>query len=327
MSPSGVRHRADIRRETGSTVNPRMLFVALLQAGLTLQLASGSAAGQSIAQEAAKKLGRELETRKSVELKVHVDIRVGENAPPIPFPVGDKIFDSWNAHFIEDGARRFRDLRFTLEGKESPHQTHYSDGERFAEVSYDPKALETQSQVAIKRVFQNETAGDRMERPDPVFFLYVGKTPLPQALAKASHLGADTVLQRKCDVFLFKGVRWYRPQDHVYYLDHETAIPLKVAAFENEAERTAGRPLWIWTAQSLDKVQGHPIVLNSTMAAHAGKREPHSRWITRTTSASFGKKHPDSTFWPKFDPGVSIHDQTIAVPPELLVLPPPPRAD
>ena len=120
MSPSGVRHRADIRRETGSTVNPRMLFVALFQAGLTLQLASGSAAGQSIAQEAAKKLGRELETRKSVELKVHVDIRVGENAPPIPFPVGDKIFDSWNAHFIEDGARRFRDLRFTLEGKESP---------------------------------------------------------------------------------------------------------------------------------------------------------------------------------------------------------------
>ena len=148
-----------------------------------------------------------------------------------------------------------------------------------------------------------------MERPIPILYLHVGRLPLHKALPRSTHLGSDTILKRECGIFLFKAVRWNVPQDHVYYLDRETAIPLKVESFADEQTRSAGHPLWTWTADSLDKVQDHYITLNSTLVDYDKAHQPSSRWINRVVSASFNKEYPSSTFWPKLKPGLFVYDE------------------
>ena len=142
-----------------------------------------------------------------------------------------------------------------------------------------------------------------------VFYLYVGRLPLHKVLHSATSLGPDTVLKRECDVFLFKAVRWHSPQDHVYYLDSATGIPLKVESFADENARSANHPLWTWTADSIDRVDDHYITLNSTMVDYDGKFQPSTKWINHTVSVSFNKEYPSSTFSPRLEPGVFVIDE------------------
>ena len=273
---------------------------------LILAVMMAKSADEAPAALAARKLAREFESRASVELTIHTEPRMG---PGVPAELrNNPSFDSWDTHFIENAGRRLLEIRYFMGGKDVKHEAHYSDGAHHADVTFSEVRPNEALEMIVRPHFYGEDAGDRMERPDPLLYLYVGRQPLHVALPSATPLGKDTVLKRECDVFLFKGVRWYSPQDHVYYLDHETAIPLKVESFLSEDARAAGHPAWTWTADSLDKVDDHEIVLNSTMIDYDRQHRPNSQWKTRGVSASFNGEYPNSTFWPKLEPGMSVFD-------------------
>ena len=143
----------------------------------------------------------------------------------------------------------------------------------------------------------------------PLLYHYVGREPLHEALPEAEHLGADRVAGRDCEIFRFAQVEWTSPQDLVYHLDKETSIPLKVESFRDRASFDAGKPLWVWTADKLERVDGHPVVRDSTQVDYAaGGAEPAFTRTFRVESIAFDKDYPASTFWPVFQPGVGVLD-------------------
>ena len=169
---------------------------------------------------------------------------------------------------------------------------------------YEDGHLDRQKFVVIKRTYSQEDQGDKMNRPNPIDLLYVCREPLHVALSKAESLGSDRVLDRDCDVFLFRGLRWRAPQDHVYHLDRATSIPLKVESFKDQAARDIRQPSWVWTAESLDQVQDHFITLKSREVMS----NPQFTWKLQVESVAFNKDYPSSTFWPVLQPGVSVLD-------------------
>ncbi|MFI5454391.1 MAG: hypothetical protein ACHRXM_02980 [Isosphaerales bacterium] len=127
-------------------------------------------------------------------------------------------------------------------------------------------------------------------------------------MPKALYQGTDKVLNRECDVFLFAKVRWIFPQDHVYYLDKSTSIPLRVVSYRDQAARDKNLPLWVWTAESLDKVQEHFVPLKSRMISYTEGQEPSFEWSYRVLSIEFDKDYANSTFWSTLQPGVGVID-------------------
>jgi len=257
----------------------------------------------SSGESAAKKLTWEIETRKSVELVGRIElVPLTDKLPgPLPFRIVEE-------HFIEAAGKRYCDIHHLNVDQIVGHETHYGDGSRCADVSYQENELDRQHHVIIKREYYKEPMGDRMERPVPLLFLHVGREPLHKALPKSKYLGTDKILGHQCEVFLFAGVRWSYPQDHVYYLDSATSIPLKVESFKNQAALDKKRPLWTWTAESLDRVQNHVLPLTSKMVSYGEDGQPDFQWNYRVLSAVFDKNHPDSTFWPAMEPGVFVVD-------------------
>lgn len=253
----------------------------------------------SPAERVANQLAWELESRKSIELKVRTEILCDD---PEWRP---KDFNLVEEHYIETASgQRWCDTYFLKAGTVVGRSTSFSDGSRCADVAYEDGHLDRQKFVVIKRTYSQEEQGDKMNRPNPIDLLYVCREPLQVALTKAEALGPDRVLDRDCDVFLFRGLRWRVPQDHVYYLDRATSIPLKVESFRDQAARDNRQPLWVWTAESLDRVQDHFIalkcqhVLSSPLTTHKYQVE----------SVVFNKDYPSSTFWPVLQPGVSVLD-------------------
>jgi hypothetical protein len=248
---------------------------------------------------AKNQLGWELETRKSVEVRVKLEIFSSdpEYAP--------KDYDRTEEHYIETAlGQRFCE-RYQLKGKKVVgRNTYFSDGSRCADVVYKMGQLDLQDSVVIRRTYPDEDGGDRMNRPEPINLLYVGREPLHVALGKAASLGSAQVIDRDCDVFVFRKVRWRVPQDHVYYLDRETSIPLKVQAFKDESSREREEPLWTWTAGRPEKVEDHFV----TMECQEVLSKPSVTWKWKVESISFNKDYPPSTFWPVVQPGVSVHD-------------------
>jgi hypothetical protein len=163
----------------------------------------------------------------------------------------------------------------------------------------------------IKRHYGTEDRSERPERPQPLRLLYVGRESLTQALRNAAYLGEGQVLNRVCDIFLFIGVRWEVPQDHVYYLDKATSIPLKVESYRDKSAREHKVPLWVWTANSLDSVKGHFIPLKSTTILRNDDPQQSFTWITRVQSIEFDNDFRSGNFWPSLDPGIYVLD-TIA---------------
>ena len=132
-------------------------------------------------------------------------------------------------------------------------------------------------------------------------YLYVGKTPIYEALPSAVNLRGGRVLGCDVDRFLFKRVLWGKvEQDLVYSLDRETAIPLKVESFVPEADRQADRPDWAWSVTRLETVQGHPVAMESEHQTWSAAKVGSSRQlyrISKETVESIGFDR--STFWPK----------------------------
>jgi hypothetical protein len=256
------------------------------------------------AEIAAKKLAWEFESRKSVELRVTV---------PVTSYVVDKTktetLDTYEEHYIETAAgQRFCEFRGLLAGKLTSRKQYYGDGTKFADVTFDPKNLDRQTNIIIKRQYHTEGRNDRKQIPPPLLFLYVGRTPLHEALPKGQHLGTAKVMGRECDKFLFPKVRWLVVQDQVFYLDRETSIPLKFEAFRNQESREQKKPVGEWVAESLDKIQGHFVPLKSTLTAKRADGTTLMVWKYTVDSIEFNKEYPASTFWPTPRPGVTMFD-------------------
>lgn len=258
----------------------------------------------SPAELAAKKLAWEVESRSSVDLHVTTTIRnhqTGEEK--------NSAFNTIHEHYIETAAgQRFCAFRGLLDGKVTTRFEHFGDGKKFADVNFNPKNPDEQQAVIIKRQYFMEDRSDHKDVPQPLLYLYVGRTPLHEALPKAQYLGTEKVIGRDCDVFLFPKVRWAVVQDQVFSLDRETAIPLKVEAFRDLAARERHEPLSDWTAKSLDKIGGHNVPLKSATVTRAKDGTPSMSWDHAVDSITFGKDYPVSTFWPTIQPGVTVFD-------------------
>ena len=259
---------------------------------------------ESPADEVAKRLAWELDTRKSVELRTRVDIIPGKVDPQKPLD-----YDAIEEHYIETGVgQRKCDSRGLKSERVVSHYARFSDGSKCADLNYSKDDLERETSFVIKRHYGIEDRSDRMDCPEPLRALHVGREPLQKALCKADYLGEKQVLGRDCDVFLFTRVRWEIPQDHVYYIDKKSSIPLKVESYLDQSARERNKLSWVWVAESLDQVQEHFVALNSKTVAYDEDSGPPFTWIHRVLSIEFGKEFPPSTFWPTLQPGVTVLD-------------------
>jgi hypothetical protein len=273
--------------------------VALLEGPLK------AARGADPAVEAiAKKIASQTEARKSVELRVRTAIM------PPPAPVAGS-FDAWEEHYIEMAGKRRCDFVYTSAGKIVKHEAHFWDGAKAAVVTFalgPERQLDIPATVLIRRHYLKEDAGERMERPNPILFLHVGREPLHRALLKARPMGTGKTLGRDCDLFLFEQVRWRVPQDQLYYLDRETGLPLRVEGYPNYADRENQKMHWTWEVQSLEKVGEFYIPFKTVDMYFDQKNQPAYTWTTTVQSAEFDRDFPASTFWPAPAPGARVID-------------------
>lgn len=258
---------------------------------------------ESPAELAAKRLAQDLGSRGSVELRVRTKITRHE-----PDPSKAQAFDAVEEHYVEAAGRRFCEVRSVQSGAVVNRSIYYGDGSKYAFVVYDPKDIELQQTVYLNRKSWMDAPAERDQRPQPFLFLSVGREPLPQALPKAQYLGRGEVIGRECDLFLFRNVRWALPQDQVFFLDNQTAIPLKVESYRDQAAREKGEAMAVWTATSLDDVRGHHVPLHSTLSAPGPEGRPLFTWEYAVESIEFGKDYPASMFWPTIQPGVTVSD-------------------
>lgn len=262
---------------------------------------------ESPAESAARKLAWELESRRAVEVRVRTDIEnpgAGRESSSVK-----PDFTAVVLHYIETAAgQRYGDLQALLNGKPTMHSLDYGDGSRFAHVDYDRSNLEAQRAVFITRQYPQEDRSDKKNLPPPLLYEYVGREPLPKALARAEPVGAGSVIHRPCDAFLFRRVPWLVVQDQVFYLDRETGTPLKVVSFRDEEMRKQDEPLWVWEAESFEVVSGHPVVQRSTLIEYDRQRAPNFIWREHVEFIEFDKDYSSFQFWPTIQRTATVFD-------------------
>lgn len=255
-----------------------------------------ASASDTPGERAAAKLAREIEARRAVEIRVRTEV-VGQSAPDPAAAGGSR--GEFVDHYIETAAgERFFERRMTFADGTTSRTADYCDGARYAHVEYNRSEPEFQNVVFITRQFFQEDQSDRRNMPEPLLYLYVGRLPLHKALPNAEYLGESRVLDRPADKFLFRGVRWFQTQDHVYHLDRATGTPLKVEAFRDDGARSRGEPLATWVAETFDRVEGHPIALRSVSTVFHTPNVPTMTWKIQVELMKFDKTYPMSTFWP-----------------------------
>ena len=118
-------------------------------------------------------------------------------------------FDALEVHYIETAAgQRFDETKGLLGSKVVFRHQDFSDGDKAAHVEFPREAMDKQSTVSIDRSYWQEDTSDRRNAPAHLQFLYVGRKPLAGALASSEYLGETKVLDRTCDQYLFRQVRW-----------------------------------------------------------------------------------------------------------------------
>ncbi len=262
-----------------------------------------------VTDSAMERLAREMASWKAIELRVREDMNVR------PVPGIQVVPESTNFyHYIETSDdRRFVDETSQAGGAKGDRISGYCDGSRCADVSYRAEGdRQQQVQVIISKQFRNEGRFGWTDRPAPLKYFHVGLLPLYEALPKAQRIGEAVCLDRPCDVFLFPKFKTSRAsQDFTYYLDRATGVPLKVEAFKDEAMRQAGKPAWVWRADSLDDVQGFHIPLTSSYQSFNHKNADDPITLTskiKVETISYNNSYEKSQFWPTIQPGVTVHD-------------------
>ena len=253
------------------------------------------------AQAAMIKLAVEMKSWKSVELKTRHELtRYAE----VPGLTGD-FFNLHEQHYVETkGGERFMETVRRSATAPARRDAGYCDGETCSQIVFCGIDLKKQIEFRITRSFLGEGEKGSTTKPLSLIFLHVGKTPIYEALSEARGLGSGRVIGRDVNLFLFPRLRWAMTDLHlVYSLDRGTSSPLKVEAYKSLEARELGQPIWIWTAQKLEVVAGHPIVTESEWSTFtAGKESPRSSpELVRKNkevveSVEFDKEYPHEFF-------------------------------
>jgi hypothetical protein len=190
---------------------------------------------------------------------------------------------------------------------------YYHKEDRCVNLTFHPDGSQRRALISREQFGMEHRLGST-KRPSPLVYLYVGKVPIYEALIDAEPLGQAKRLERPCDQYLFRQVRWGMVhQDLVYCLDRETSAPLEVASYLDELARREGRPVWVWRAKTFNETDGLHMPLASETISYdqkAGHSTPEVRTVIsfKVEALDYNESHPASTFWPTFQPGVEVID-------------------
>jgi hypothetical protein len=192
-------------------------------------------------------------------------------------------------------------------------QARYTDGKRSAKFDLRDTNDPERSQVIIRRVFGREESGC-IDVPQPLVYFYVGLEPLHKALARSEYLGTSRHLDRDCDMFLFRDLRFYNTSyDYVYWLDRATSIPLKVRGYTSSQMREADVPQMEWSAETIEKIGGRWFPTKSSCTSWTGKAPNPAQKIAssrlQVKSLVFDKTYDKAEFWPAINEHTTVFDE------------------
>jgi hypothetical protein len=236
------------------------------------------------------------------ELTLHVDVRKGHQSPA---------YNKCVYHYIEtsDG-QRLADIQYLYGDNLADHFMGYCDSHRSASVGLQGQFK--QNTISVAKSFMSEAKRGDTERPDPLHYYYVGKVPLYEALAKAEYVGPGQVIGRTTHIFKFPPVRFPMiNQSLIYNLDATRGIPLRVESYDTERAGDENSLHWRWEALSVDQVGSFYFPLRSKQTTFHLDSSGHvqkSATYDNKCVVKYNDKYSKETFWPVFQPGVSVFD-------------------
>ena len=295
-------------------------LIAFLLASLS---ASAQEAQESPAERLAKIIKRDAESIKSVEVVERLDSPV-----PKPDPDDGTRFNYMVDHYIEtaDGSRYF-ERRGIRQEATAYREIYWGFQDLFAQAIYDHTNPERQQMVRLQKKFAGKIGVTEGICPRPYFIAMSHSPRCTKCSQTPPTSGAARFWGRACERFLFLQVTWgpHRKHDQIFHIDSETGLVLKVEYFKTAEDRAAGKHLWFWTAEAVDTVQGHPVVIQSTtiMPATDQYEERHTKF--HTESIEFNKAYPEDQFTYKILPGANVLDfEGLPINPVPIILSPRP---
>jgi hypothetical protein len=232
-------------------------------------------------------------------------------------PNGSPIAVIEEIYFETDKGERYFDERASVPSQPVSHKSSYCDGKRTVHIRFSPGDSGSQQTASIGHDFKTESRFGFRDAPAPIRYYHVGLVPLHDALANAERLSDDLVIGRACGSFHFRDVGPVgKQQSLVYSLDHETSVPLRVAAFRGPEQLKNRVPNWVWEAKTLDVVSGRHIARSSTYSSFGVRKTEAGHWVSDLTmcrlievnEVTFDKPIEHAAFWPIFEPGVQVMD-------------------
>lgn len=280
--------------------------VVRIVAGILVGGLAIPARGDTPQQKAAERLKWEMESWRSIELRVrHKMTRRAPDPKGRPMP-----FDRFEIRYVQTAlGRRLKEQESFLGDAQRRRVRYFFDGRRGADIEYGGTDFQDMVQVIVLAHFPTGGNPGVFNCAEPLNSYYVGLEPLHMALPRAEHLRSEPFLDRPCEVFRVPEVRGSLVLDHVHHLDGETGIPLQVATYLNSRPFKEERPYAVWKATSIERVQGHPFVMNSTHVTYA----PGDGTVTfertfEVRSLVFDQDYPDSMFFPVIPSGSQVID-------------------
>jgi hypothetical protein len=250
---------------------------------------------------------------KTVRLRVSVDQprRAVRALNSVPYTIEQ-------AYLQGAKGERYYDERAIASGKATMHNASFCDGAKCANIVFNRQNLEKQFAIGVDHTFMDEARTGWISAPLPFRYYYVGFTRLAEALPKAKPRGDAVVMNRPCEVYLFRDepTSAFKDRVHMYFLDRDTGVPLKVANYINSELLDVGKPSGVWEATSLETVQGRHFPRTSTFEEYVVQKADDGRWkheldmrqTIRVTELEFDAPIPAESFWPTFQPGVLVLD-------------------
>ena len=193
-------------------------------------------------------------------------------------------------------------------GGEVSLSVHTFDGVRGAD-SFERRNGKRPQQIVFHRHFGNEDKSVETNRPMPLFYQWVGRQRIHEAIRGAKYLGEFKVGGKPCDAFLFARTGPSGEQDRVHYLDRKSSVPLQVIAYANPRAREKGLPLTVWKASEIRQVQGYPFVWSASQEDYTGEPGVISyRREYLVESVVFNKAQARSDFRPEIHENAFVID-------------------
>lgn len=185
----------------------------------------------------------------------------------------------------------------------------YFDGRKAAAAEFSKEDPVKQSRVSKGGSFGREQSFGHTNRPTPLKWYYVGKIPLYEAVAKARSLGEEEIASTPCVKYMFDDVvLGQTPQSLLYYLRKEDSLPIRIESYKGP-DPAATPKQWIWEADKVDVVQGHPVVVRSHLIRYnADSSVVRNTLYSEVKHVAFNKKIGMETFRPIITPEAEIRD-------------------